>query len=249
VRVGPDRRGRGRLYTIRVHDDGRPKSAIAFHNQYLQAAGIRPLSMKTEIFLSDEEREQGRSELARALGAAPHDRDRTPVVGLHAGATWPAKMWAADRFGMLARRIQTVTGARVVLTAGPGDMQVLRDVRAAAGLDLPAIAGAPLRLLASVLAACSAYVSNDAGPMHIAAAVGTPTIGLFGPGQEEIWFPYDPADGHAALRKDVPCHPCHLDFCNRKGDEHMECMRRLTVDEVFAHVERAVAHSSGRRAR
>jgi ADP-heptose:LPS heptosyltransferase len=77
--------------------------------------------------------------------------------------------------------------------------------------------------------------------MHIAAAVGTPTIGLFGPGEEDIWFPYDPAKGHRALRKDVPCHPCHLDHCNRTGTGYMECMQLLTVDDVAAAVDGALA--------
>jgi ADP-heptose:LPS heptosyltransferase len=81
--------------------------------------------------------------------------------------------------------------------------------------------------------------------MHIAAALRVPTIGVFGPGEEDIWFPYNEADGHAALRKDVPCHPCHLDFCNREGDGYMECMKRLTVEEVFAAVRKAIASVSG----
>jgi ADP-heptose:LPS heptosyltransferase len=74
--------------------------------------------------------------------------------------------------------------------------------------------------------------------MHIATAVGTTTIGIFGPGEENIWFPY--ASPHLALRKNVPCHPCHLDFCNRQGEEFMECMKLLSVDEVFAEVKKTI---------
>jgi ADP-heptose:LPS heptosyltransferase len=81
--------------------------------------------------------------------------------------------------------------------------------------------------------------------MHIAAAVGTKTIGIFGPGEENIWFPYVPPEyevsaGHLAMRKDVECHPCHLDFCNRSGDKHMECMNLLGVKEVFEEVKKRV---------
>jgi ADP-heptose:LPS heptosyltransferase len=79
--------------------------------------------------------------------------------------------------------------------------------------------------------------------MHIAAAVGTKTIGIFGPGEEHIWFPYVPpfyplSAGHTALRKDVPCHPCHLDYCNREGEGYMECMKLLGVKEVFEEVRK-----------
>ncbi|MCC6398985.1 MAG: hypothetical protein IT282_18370, partial [Bacteroidetes bacterium] len=90
--------------------------------------------------------------------------------------------------------------------------------------------------LAALYAVSAAVLSNDAGPMHIAAAVGTPTIALFGPGEENIWFPYEASEGHRALRKDVHCHPCHLDFCNRTGDGFMECMKLLQVEEVVSAV-------------
>jgi ADP-heptose:LPS heptosyltransferase len=131
-------------------------------------------------------------------------------------------------------------GARVILTAGPRDGAVVNAVLERAGPGVTVFQGLPLRSLAALVSRCSAFVSNDAGPMHIAAAVGTPTIGLFGPGEEDIWFPYARASGHTALRMPVPCHPCHLDFCNRPGKDYMECMKLLTVGEVLAAVERAV---------
>jgi lipopolysaccharide heptosyltransferase II len=243
VRVGPDRRGRGRLYTIRVKDDGKPKSAIAFHGQYLQAAGVRAAGTRTEIFLSADERQQGERELAKVLGLSREELTRTPVVALHPGATWPAKKWPAERFSDLALRIRTRLGAHVVLTAGPREAEDIHAVRSDSLPSLPVLKALPLRSLAAALAACSVYVSNDAGPMHIAAALGTPTIGLFGPGEENIWFPYSPSDGHVALRKDVSCHPCHLKVCNRPGDGYMECMQRLTVAEVFGQIERLLGQA------
>lgn len=232
VRVGPDRRGRGRFYTHRVADDGRPKSAVAFHHQSLAAAGIPATSSTTEIFLSDAERGSARDLLARTLGSAGKGRK---VVAVHPGATWPAKHWPAEQFGGLAARIREA-GHAVVLLGGPRDGDTIAAVQRAAGGDLPALSALPLRTVAAVTSACAAFVGNDAGPMHISAAVGTPTIGLFGPGEENIWFPYDRAAGHTALRVDVPCHPCHLDVCTREGEGYMECMRLLTVDRVTSVV-------------
>jgi ADP-heptose:LPS heptosyltransferase len=232
VRVGPDRRGRGRFYTHRVPDDGRPKSAVAFHQQSLAAAGIPATSSTTEIFLTEAERNAARDLLARTMGFAGEGRT---VVAIHPGATWPAKHWPAERFGGLAARIREA-GHAVILLGGPRDGDTLAAVQRAAGCDVPALLALPLRTLAAVTADCAAFVGNDAGPMHISAAVGTPTIGLFGPGEENIWFPYDRAAGHAALRVDVPCHPCHLDVCTREGEGHMECMRLLTVERVASAV-------------
>lgn len=239
VRVGPDRKGRGRLYTVRVRDDGRPKSAIAFHHQSLAAVGIPASAGRTEIHLTEEERSRGRETISLAVQNAEGAR----VVGIHPGASWPAKRWPAERFAAVADRCAAHPGVRVVFTVGPKDEETIAAVERASTRLHPVLAGLSLRDLAAVIAGCDVYVSNDAGPMHIAAAVGTPTIGLFGPGEEEIWFPYSPEDGHLLLRKNVTCHPCHLDFCNRTGEGFMECMNLLTVNEVCAAIERTLERS------
>ncbi len=237
VRVGPERKGRGALYTVRVRDDGVPRSAIEFHYQSLRAAGIPVIPSRTELFLTPDERETGRR-LVDGHRRSATDTGR-PVVGIHPGATWPAKRWLPERFAGLAEKLVR-DGAEVVCTAGPREEKTIAAVRAATTFDLPVLPVLPLRQLAAAIAAFDAYVTNDAGPMHIAAAVETSTIGLFGPGEETIWFPYHAEEGHLALRKDVPCHPCHLDFCNRTGDGYMECMKLLTVDEVVHAVKRVL---------
>jgi ADP-heptose:LPS heptosyltransferase len=141
-----------------------------------------------------------------------------------------------ERFAQLANDLRSRHGVSVVLTGGPNEEALLEDVRKRISPPPAVFQGLPLRDLAALYARAAAVVSNDAGPMHIAASVGTPTIGLFGPGEEHIWFPYDSEEGHRALRKDVSCHPCHLDFCNRTGGGYMECMKLLTVDEVTSAV-------------
>lgn len=238
-RVGPDRTGRGKLYTIRVKDDGKPKPVIDFYDQYLRATGIEPSARKTELFLTDDERREARIFL-RWLDHETSPLDLTrPIIGLHPGATWPAKKWLAGSFASLAELIRAKLGCQIVLTTGPNDGKTVREVANASMAGVKALPVLPLRQLAAVISHCSVYVSNDAGPMHIAAALGVPAIGVFGPGQEDIWFPYNEAEGHKALRKDVPCHPCHLDVCNREGEGYMECMKLLKADEIFAAVQNA----------
>ncbi len=240
VRVGGDLPGRGKLYTVRIKDDGVPKSAVEFHYQSLKAAGIGAKYFAPEIFLSDDEKKESR----RYLEWQGIDFSR-PLVALHPGGTWPAKLWPAERFADLADSLTAKTRAQIILTKGPRDGETAGKVEnAAVGgvLSLPVL---PLRQLAAILSLCSAYVANDSGPMHIAAAVGTPTIGIFGPGEENIWFPYTAAfpggsSKNIALRKDVPCHPCHLDVCNRTGSGYMECMNLLSVGEVFNAVRERI---------
>lgn len=232
TRVGLDRRGRGQLYTVRVADDGQERNAIEFHARLAAAVGVPLIGSKTELFLSDEEREDAWRVLQRHAGSAVRDGSR-PLIGIHPGATWPAKRWLADRFSILADRLAVELGAHVVVTAGPDDSGTIREMASSFVTKPTVLPILSLRQLAAVISLCNAYVTNDAGPMHISTAVDTPTIGLFGPGEENIWFPYSSSDGHQALRRDVVCHPCHLDFCNREGDGFMECMKRLTVNDVF----------------
>lgn len=235
VRVGAALRSRSRLYTDRVTDDGKAKSAVDFHAQYLQAVGIPLVSRQTEIFLSEEERREARIYL-QWQGI---DFER-PVVGLHPGASWPAKMWHAERFAELADLLIAKLGAQVVITEGPEERQLIEEIshRCVGGIKVLHVL--PLRQLAAVLSFFQVYVANDSGPMHMAAAVGTRTVGIFGPGEEDIWFPYNRQDGHLVLRKDVWCHPCHLNSCDKEGDEHMKCMKLLETQEVFDAVRERI---------
>ncbi len=241
VRIGPQRKGRGRLYTHPVADDGTAKTAVEFHNQFLRAIGIEPTAFRPEIFLTDDEKREARIYLQWLdYEHAPLDLLR-PIIGIHPGATWPAKRWLPERFGELADVLAAKLRAQILVTAGPNDDDAVAGMLKHSFVSVKVLRNLPLRQLAAVLSHCAAYVANDNGTMHIAAAVGTPTIGLFGPGEENIWFPYSAEEGHVALRRDVPCHPCHFDFCNRSGDGYMECMKLLTTEDVVAAVRRALA--------
>ncbi|HUL43620.1 MAG TPA: glycosyltransferase family 9 protein [Bacteroidota bacterium] len=236
IRIGKSVKGRGRVYTHQIADDGKEKTAIEFHYAYVDPLGVKPTHFKPEIYLTDDERREAKIFLRWQDVAGDK-----PVVGLHPGATWPAKMWEWERFADLADLLIAKLGCQVLITQGPGDRELVEKISRKSVGSITILPVLPLRQLAAILSQCSAYVANDNGTMHIAAAVGTQTIGIFGPGEEQIWFPYTsrelyPSQHHRALRKDVPCHPCHLDYCNRAGDGYMECMKRLTVEEVFQAV-------------
>ena len=238
VRIGKEVRGRGRLYTHRILDDGKPKTAVEYHYQYVKPLGVEPSHRRTEIFLSEEEKR----EAGIYLKWQDIDPDKT-IVGLHPGATWPAKMWPAERFAALIDLMKAKLDVQVVVTQGPADAPIIEKISRQAVGNAVYLKVLPLRQLAAVLSSFGVYVANDSGPMHIAAAIGTKTIGIFGPGEEDIWFPYTPpyydaSAGHIALRKDVPCHPCHLDYCNREGGGYMECMKLLGVKEVFEEIRK-----------
>ncbi len=241
IRIGKDAKGRGSLYTHRIQDDGRPKTAVEFHYQYLAPLGIEPRAWRTRIVLTEGEIREARN----YLKWQDYHLDK-PIIAFHPGATWPAKRWPASRFADLADLVTAKLGAQVALTQGPRDAAVVEEVCDRAVAPVTALPVMPLRQIAAILSQAAAYVANDNGTMHIATAVGTKTIGIFGPGEENIWFPYvppyyDAEAGHVALRRDVPCHPCHLDVCNKTGDDFLACMHLLSARDVCREIEARVA--------
>jgi ADP-heptose:LPS heptosyltransferase len=224
-RIGGDFPGRGKLYNLRVDYQNLRLNAIQFHLKTLEPLGIAiPQHPFTEIFTTPEE-DRRADEFLKSRGLDPGQ----PLIGIHPGATWPAKMWFRERFAELIQRIQTELKLQVLLTHGPGEEMRITQIRQTLNQNIAATGVLSLRELAAVLKKFSVYISNDCGPLHLAVAVRTKTLGIFGPGEPDIWFPYDAARGHRFLHKPPACWPCHLDFC-----ESLDCMRAISVAEVFA---------------
>jgi lipopolysaccharide heptosyltransferase II len=232
VRVGGDFRGRGKLYNVRVPAPAVEPNAIDFHWRSLAALGIEKGDDRTEIFIAPAEKKWARECLA-GFNIDP----ARPAAGLHPGATWPNKRWPEKYFAELALQLYK-KDIQVIITQGPGEESIAQEViwrisaqqRDAMIVLLPVLS---LRQLASVQQQLRVFVSNDCGVMHLAVAVGTPTIGLFGPSQPHIWFPYDQTEGHLALWQAVECRPCHKNFCPLG---HLDCQNNLAPERVAAAV-------------
>ena len=173
-------------------------------------------------------------------------RDRTagtegPLVGLFPGANAPARRWPAASFAEVARSLAD-SGARVVVLGGAAERGLTEAVSAAARGSLDLGGRTSLSDLAAVLAICDLFVTNDTGPMHLAGAVGTPTVTLWGSSDpdevRQIGAPDKRVTG-----PELPCKPCYRNECRRRGagtlldDAHVECMRLIQVDQVIAAVE------------
>ncbi|MDH7559126.1 MAG: glycosyltransferase family 9 protein [bacterium] len=235
-RVGFDYRGRRLLYTTVVRRDARPKSAIEFHLETLRPLGVAPAGLETHLATSPDEDAWAVNYL-HEKGVGAHER----LAVVHAGASWPAKRWFAERFGELARRMGTELGTRVLLTTGPGEEELVARVAQVAP-EAVVLEVLPIRRVMAVVKRCQVLVANDCGILHLGPALGTPTIGIFGPGEPEIWFPYSPAAGHYAVHQELDCSRCQRDFC-----EELRCMAAIQVDEVLAAVAHALQQGAARR--
>ena len=174
-------------------------------------------------------------ELLERHGISANDR----TVVMHVGGKRPANCWFEDRYAAVADWIQTCCGIRVVLTGVPSDRERIDQVRFHMRSE-PAIVCGQLDLLqmAALLERSCLYVGNDTGPMHIAAAMGTPVVAIFSARDfPRQWYPH--GRGHVVLRRDVPCSPCFKDVCDRG----LICLDRIQVEDVLRAVELQLARN------
>jgi len=158
-----------------------------------------------------------------------HDK---PVAVLAPGAVGPSKRWPA--FGTLAARL-VEQGFTVWVIGGPDEKALATEIARHAPQTRD-LTGADLRNAILALAAATVAVSNDSGLLHVAAAIGTPSIGIFGPTSPWHWAPLNPLAAVIETKTDVPCRPCHKPTCRL---QHHGCMRDIPMEQVAAAVRAA----------
>ncbi len=152
-----------------------------------------------------------------------------PLVVMSPGALWPTKQWPLERFAALAAKAD-VTGATVVLTGSVKEAELTRSVRNIAPLAIDVAGALALSELGGVLSHARAVVANDSGPMHMARALGVPTLAFFG-STDPTQFRFD---GHALAWAGVECAPCSLHGLAKCPRGHFRCMNDIDVDRAFA---------------
>jgi 3-deoxy-D-manno-octulosonic-acid transferase/heptosyltransferase-1 len=157
-----------------------------------------------------------------------------PLVAMNPVAKWETKLWSAPKFAQLADRLIQTYGVSVVFTGSPQD--VAQTAAIASLMKNPAIDMAgktTLKSLAALYQKTVMLITTDTGPMHLAAAVNTPTVALFGPTAPWRTGPY--GNRHTVVRQPVACSPCFKRQCQIKTHE---CMCQLSVEQVFGTVQK-----------
>ncbi len=174
-------------------------------------------------------------ERADAMLAREGIAGAAPLVGLAPGAAYGhAKRWPPRRVADLVTRLAAERGASCMLVGAGGDREAGREIESALPPDVRIvnlIGRTDLRLLIGMLARCRAFVSNDSGAMHLAAATGLPVTAIFGPTDDRVTAPLG---DHDLMIHQVFCRPCMLRDC---PIDH-RCMKGITVDAVFGAVGR-----------
>jgi heptosyltransferase-2 len=172
-------------------------------------------------------------------GEAEHWRQAQGLGSGAAVALAPGSMGASKRwtyYGEAARRLAD-QGLDVWVVGGPGEKDLAQEIMAAGGSRVRDLTGTDLRNGILGMAAANLAISNDSGLMHIAAALGTPTMGIFGPTSPYYWAPLNGLAATVQTSTSVPCQPCHRPVC--RMNEH-RCMRDIPATDVVATANRVL---------
>jgi len=213
------------LLNSKVKDPGLPLSPVEHQFQSLKLLGFSEIDRKLELWTRPEDDER----VARYL-RDNWVREEQLLVGINPGssAAWPTKQWPFERFAELCDALSK-RNIRVVLTGDASTTALAQDILALCkSKPINAVGRTSVSELIALIRRCGVYVTSDSAPMHIAAAVGTPFVAIFGPTDPRRHVAV-PEQKHAVIRKDLKCSPCYLRACPIGHP----CMKKITKDEIL----------------
>ncbi len=194
------------------------------HNlELVEAAGARASEIRFALPSSPEATE----EVERILAA----KGLSEYFVLSPGGGWGSKCWPPERYGELHRALVQRYGWRGVISFGPGESHLAESVRRSAGSPEPIVEMFNLKQLIALLRRAKFLVAGDTGPLHVASALGTPVVGLYGPTDPSRNGPYSPRD--VVVRRAQPEETTY-----RRGNSPSRAMLAITVEDALDAVER-----------
>lgn len=237
-RIGYDRDGRGLLLTRRIPvpapDEIDPHQRFYYLEMLLRAGLIDQLPSRTDVLLDGIPDLRARGALEWRSRGLPGG----PWIGVSPGAAFgTAKRWLPERFGAVAREIAAQEGARIAVFGSPSEAGVSTEVATVAGSRAVALAGrTSLAEYLALASTCMLYLTNDSGSMHAAAALGIPTVAIFGATDSEATGPV--SQSARIVREPVDCSPCQLRSCPIEGHP---CMTGVSAGRVIREARELLA--------
>lgn len=202
--------------------------------EFTRVLGISEGEWIPEVFVSEQTERK-----AAQFFSKEKLRSAELIVGLNPGSVWTTKRWLPEGFARVGDAMAEKFGARVILFGGKGDI-ALADQIAGSMKNKPIMAAGKTTLseLASFFQRCHLFITNDSGPMHIAAAVSTPVVAIFGPTTPSLGFsPYGPHSVVVEI-EDLSCRPCGLHGGKQCPNKSFACMQEITPAQVISAAEK-----------
>ena len=201
------------------------RHVIDIYKELLRSLGIAPGPHRFHLSVPDEDQQYISQQLS--------SRQIDDFIILNPGGGWDTKNWAPENYALLHDKLREKTGLPSVLTWGPGEEPLVDEVLHACAGPQPVTFPTSLYQLIALLRRAKLFVGGDTGPLHLAAACGTPIVGIFGPTDPVRNGPFSRED--IVVSHQVPCGPCYKRTC---PIYNKECLRLVQVDEVFQAVLR-----------
>jgi len=250
-RVGYNRDGRGFLLTtpVSVTKNGNKIHQIYYYLKLLEHVGIKAGYSDPYIYLTLEERLSARKLFTNA---------QRPILGINPGATYGlAKRWLPERFAEVANWFMKDTHGSVVIFGGQSEVDIADEIYKKVNPEFRSASGGPnsmlniagktsLRELISLISECDVFVTNDSGPLHIAYAVGTPLVAIFGSTDPQLTGPPPEmsasggGESNVVITPDLSCSPCFERTCKSND---MRCMYAITSDDVYLGLKKILPRS------
>lgn len=231
ARVGFTVPGRRSLFTIKVPFKEDEHISQTFF-RILYPFGVQMPEVLLPIALPLSQSEQARAD-ELLLNSGIDGRRPLIAFNVNASEVADARRWPPENFAELARRLRSELDADLIFIGAPNESQRVAYVINETGAGASLAGKTTIKQAAAVLAKAGLFITNDSGPMHLAMAMGAPTVALFGP---ESPIRYGPiSNHHTAIYKGYDCSPC-INFAKAKKircKHHQKCIRDITVDQVF----------------
>ena len=230
TRLGYAQNRHAAFYNKRVPPSGQVWSQRIVHTVEHQLSPLKYLGFPTDpipplqVSLQPQRVSQVQASLPDQLTRSPDG-----FVLIHPAAAFDTKQWEAGKFTQLANRLVDL-GIPVVITAGPGEEPLLREIEAEASRQVHFLPPLPLPRFTALASLCRLYIGNDTGATHIAAALKKPIVVIFGSSDSTVWHPWQTE--YRLLRSDLPCIPCPGYYCLHF--DQPKCIRSIEVDEVWS---------------
>ena len=227
VRAGYTTDGRGLLLThgVKKHPAIGKKHQVHYYQEMLAGNGLVPGPDSLELFLDPGAVQEAETMLQESRKAG------MPVIGLNPGAAYgPAKRWPGHKYAGLGKMLAEKINARILVFGTEADQVAAAEISALVPKDniLDLTGKTSLALALALIGQCQCFVTNDSGLMHVAAALNTPLVAIFGSTDHIATGPY--SNRATVIRHPLDCSPCMKTHCPEK---HLNCLESIKVPEVF----------------
>ena len=235
-RIGFNYKGRGRFLTKCIDLAGyQEKHVVEYYLELLKFINISAQDQDLYLAVFPEAELRAKNILA---SAGIEENDLLIGIAPGAGGSWGkdavCKHWPALKFAQVADRLAVEFKAKIVILGDDSESKIAEVmVHAMRNKPINLTGKTGLEVLPGIIKHCNLLVTNDGGPMHMAAALKVKTVSVFGPVSEKVYGPFPLNSEHVVLKRDMDCRPCYKNFRLPVCDKDKECLKQVSVDVVF----------------